>query len=463
MEDKKATLTFGGGIGEVGRSHALYEFGNHVLILDCGIKPRSPEEREKLKAQGEEDLIWSAPDYPDLGILDQKLKEGKEISALITHGHLDHIGGISKLIERGIPICLSNWTRRYFTTRYADSAFFPEGYFEKAKFITFPRDGHIFQFGDFMVKCFPVEHSIPDTFGVLIKVGGKNILHLTDFKFNGLHESRSVLENRLLEIKKECGEIDCLVMDVLNSDMDGFTPPEELVINNLEEIIKESQGRVFITFFSSNIQRFGEIMKVCKKLHRPVRVLGQGMRITHQEFLDSIDGNKRISRRQAGKSKARPFIGHSREVVLLAGCQGEDNSHIWKCLFGGWLDNNGKFRKSEVTISRKDTMAFSSRAIPGSEKSIYELIENIYRRTKKIILHEGESRKLELPFGVEERPVHFSGHEYRGGQQKVIEIIGPRMILPVHAEPEKIKLFTDFLGRDSERVIIPSLGKVISI
>ncbi len=440
-------ITSLGGAREVGRSCFLYEFHDYVLVIDCGIMPQSQEENG--------DSAWQAPIYPLLEIFDQKIGEGKKISALITHGHLDHIGAISELTKRGIIVRLSSRTRKFFVARYIDNLISQEE-LDKANLISFPDSGYTFQFGDFSVECFPMEHAIPGTVGVLIRVGGKNILHLTDFKFNGLNESRHVLEGKLLQIKKDCGKIDCPTMDVLNAEMSGLTPPEETVIRNIEEIIKTTPGRIFITFFSSNIQRFGEIMKVCRRLSRPVKVLGRGMRIARQEFLDA--GGYQTS----GKSWLRPF-SRANEVILLAGCQGEEDSYLWKALHGGRMSAEGRFIKSEIIMRRNDTVLDSSRGIPGTRKLKKALLEELYRRVRRVIVHEGESQKLQLSFGAEERFVHVSGHGHQGDILKAIEISGPEKIIPIHATPDKVKILTELLGADSKKLVELSVGDTFKI
>lgn len=446
-KDREVFLASLGGVGEVGRNCFLYESGNEILVIDCGIMPKNQSENG--------DSAWQAPIYPLLEILDQKIKEGKRITALITHPHLDHIGAVSELLKRGIIVRLSLKARKFFVARYLNNLISQEE-LDKANLISFPDSGYAFQFGDFSVECFPVEHSIPGSVAVLIRVGGKSILHLTDFKFNGLTETRHILESKLLQIKKDCGKIDCLAMDVLNAEMPGFTPPEELVIQNIEEIIKTNPGRIFITFFSSNIQRLGEVLKVCRKLGRPVRILGQGMKTSHQEFLDG-GGYSR-----AGKAWLNPF-SRANEVIISAGCQGEENSHLWKALQGGWINAEGRFIKSQVTMKRGDTVVDSSRGIPGTEKLKKALFEEIQQRAKRLILQEGESQKLQLPFRAEERFIHVSGHGHQGDILKAIEILDPEKIVPIHATSDKVKILTRLLGADSKKLVELSVGDTFKI
>ena len=453
---EKVLITPLGGVGEVGRNCFLYEYKDHALVIDCGIMPQ----KEENGAGG--DLLWENPHYPKLEILDEKIREGKKISALITHAHLDHIGAIAELIRRRIPIHISRFAQKFFVARYLDSFIFEED-IKIANLITLADGKSSFQFGDFSITCFPVPHSIPNTFGVSVKVGGKNILHLTDFKFQGLEEGRSFLENTLLDIKNDCGTIDALLLDTLNAEIPGYTPPERKVIQSLEEIISQTkQGKIFITFFSSNIQRMEEILKVCLRLNRPVRVLGQGMKTSRDEFCKINtykDRERKFTRERYGQ---RPYA-YPGEVILLAGSQGEESSHLWKALVGGWLGDNGRYHKSDTRIYSKDTIVLSSRCIPGNEKPVRELLEGISRRRAKIILHEGESRKLQLPFRVKEKFVHVSGHGYQGDQLRVIEIAAPKKIIPVHAERQKTEIFAGLLGDNSQKIIIPSLGETIII
>ncbi|PIQ92048.1 MAG: hypothetical protein COV69_03730 [Parcubacteria group bacterium CG11_big_fil_rev_8_21_14_0_20_39_14] len=446
-KDKEAFLTPLGGVGEVGRNCFLYEQGRDILVVDCGIMPRLPEGRELLEENG--DSAWKIPYLPKLEILDKKMK-GKDVNALITHAHLDHIGGIAELAKRRIPIRISSFAKRFFTTRNIENLF-PDSI--KPEFRAWFEQEYTFGQGNFYVDCFPLNHSIPGTFGIILKAGKKTIVHLTDFKFNGLEETRASFERTLQDIRKTCGKLDCLVLDVLNADMEGFTPPENQIVQNIQELIEDTpQGRIFITFFSSNIQRLEELLKVCKKLHRPVKVLGRGMRISLQEFLAAN-----------GEFQSSSGFGHPNEVVILAGCQGEKKSHIWRSLTGGWLTPEGRYIKADVRMMSGDTIIFSSRCIPGNEELVKNLLETLYRKKVKVVLHQGEKEKLGLPFPVKEKFIHVSGHGQQEDILRSIKILEPKVIVPAHATLDKVEILAGLLGFDAKKIANLSIGETLKI
>ena len=448
---KDLTLTPLGGVGEVGRSCFLYECHDNLLVVDCGIMPRSQEEKVKFELEGDEDPAWKIPHLPKLEVLD-RARKGKQVSAVITHAHLDHIGAIDELAKRRIPIRTSSFTKEFFTTRLLG-----ENDVSPA-FISYPEGGYCFQKGNFDVECFSVPHSIPGTLGVVLKAGKKTIVHLSDFKFNGLEESQSSFEKVLRGIRKDYGKIDCLALDVLNADMEGFTPPENQAIQTIQEIIQGTpRGRIFITFFSSNIQRLGEILKVCKKLHRSVRILGRGMK-TSRELLKTNGEDTHTNRKPWLKQPNYP-----NEVILLAGCQGEENSHIWRSLIGGWTTPDGKFVQSRARIEPNDTIIFSSRCIPGNEEPLKTLMDALHSRRARIILHQGEKEKIGLSFKVEEKFVHVSGHGQQGDILKVIEVLQPKKIVPVHATSDMTAIMAGLLGQDSKKLVDLLTGETLKI
>ena len=171
---KTISITPLGGVGFVGQNCFLYDDGgDYALLVDCGIKPQTYQER---KISGKEG--WG--ERPNLDILDAALKKGKRIAAIATHGHLDHIGAMGEIAKRGITIHLSEWTKSFFN-RYSEDMGIPDN----TKFNLAAGDSEITH-GSFRVKFIPLEHSIPGAFGLLIQANGKNIIHLTDFKFNGV-------------------------------------------------------------------------------------------------------------------------------------------------------------------------------------------------------------------------------------------------------------------------------------
>ncbi len=408
------SITFAGGANYPGHNCLICEDENSAVIIDCGIRPAGSD--------------WTYNPPPRLDILDEALRKGKKIIGVITHAHLDHIGAVRELLNRGIPVFISSESEP-FTRRYSDTLKIPQG----AQFQIYHKDNDL-EIGNLKISFFPVQHSIPGAHAVLIRCGEKSILHTGDFRMNGMENSLEKSRATFQEIKDKAGKIDCLILNVLNIEMEGFTPREQLALDSIEKIIEEANGRrVIITFFSSNIERMRGILKIAKKLHRTVGVSGRNM----------IDSYFQITGCKPRKDG---------DIMLITGSQGEDNSALARMV-------NGKHEF--LFPSRRDIAVFSSRDIPGNEEAIKRIAEGLHRLGIKVIMHHGEPKKLNLSFKPEEDMTHLSGHGSRGDQRDVVKITDPKMIVPFHALDVKRLMFKDVIG--GKRTELLEVGETLKI
>lgn len=410
---KKFEITPLGGVNVVGQNCFLYNTGKYGLVVDCGAMPP-----------------YSSYSPPDMAILDERMRNGVKMAAAITHGHLDHIGAIGELCQREIPIYLSQWSRNFVERNTKDL---------KGKFSIIPGKGNELTHGDLTVRFIPVEHSIPGTFGLLIRAGGKNILHLTDFKANGMDERTQQFEGVLWAIKQEVGTIHCLLLDVLNSELEGFTPPESLVIDELEKMMKEASGRLIISFFSSNLFRMKGIIEAASKLGKIV----------------GFAGGMAISFRQIAKYLIEPALEASVQdcdVLFVGGSQGEDNSGLARIAMG---------EHPYIYLKSGDRVAIAARCIPGNEEGVRDVLTRLNGRKVPITLHLGERDKIGLKFPVEERLIHVSGHESRKGLRQVVNVSNPKIIVPIHTPEERVNLFEEMVG--STKIKRLGVGETLKI
>lgn len=396
-----------GGVDYVGHNCFLYEYGNYAVVVDCGVRPQTYNERKEFEDEfGAPNPNWTNSP-PRLDILDEALEKRKKVIGVITHAHLDHIGAVRELALRKIPVHLSDISK-LFLDRY--DLKIPGG---AAFYLTGDT-----KCGNFDISFFPMPHSIPGNNAVLIRVGGKTILHLGDFKFNGMQDTRRQTSQIFREIRRQAGKIDCLTLDVLNIDVEGFTPPERLVLDSIEKIVKEASGRVIITFFASNTERMKGILNIAKSLHKTVGIAGWGMNASY-----SMIGGHGLQKNGG--------------ILLIGGSQGEENSGLTRMALG---------EHKYLQLFRRDTVVDSSRGIPGNEEAKRMNFERIHRIGSEIILHEGETAKLKLSFKPREMLVHVSGHEQKSGLLEAVEILQPEIIIPFHAPPDRIKLFKEMVG-----------------
>ena len=404
-----------GGASYIGHNCFLYKSGDSAVVVDCGIKPQTHEE-SKINPRDS----WAGDPPPRLDILDDLLKKGVNVVGVITHAHWDHIGAILELIKRGIPVYLSR-DSKLFAERYAENLRITA----EAKFHTF--DGNkTLKHGDLEISFIPLPHSIPGTHGVLIRRGdGKNILHLTDWKFNGMHDSIEEIRKLLQEIRSKAGDkIHCLTIDVLNVEMGGFTPPEQLVLDSVGKIVQEAKGRVIITFFASNLDRMRGIIDIAEFQCQTVGVAGWGMKTSY------------------GMLGKKFWPAQNGSILLIGGSQGEENSALARMARG---------EHQFLRISPRDTFVGLFRSIPGNEEAIRMTLSDINNAGAMIFLHQGEAKKLNLPFKAQEALLHVSGHSQWGDLSETVKILDPEIILPIHALEEKRIMFENFVGKNRVR------------
>ena len=416
------SITILGGAGCIGQNCILYTEKNYSVVVDCGIKPR--------KMEGAKVGCFGEPPTR-LDILDEVLNRGSNVIGIITHAHLDHIGAVAELGKRGIPIYLSHKSKAIMEKKYDDNLKIPVG----SELIEFYGISTL-RYGDFQIVLVPLPHSIPGAYAVLMRVGGKNILHLSDFKFNGVTNTVEETRQALRDIRDISGRIDCLILDVLNSELPGFTPPEQQVFDSMKKILERENGRVVATFFSSNLDRMNGILDVARALGRRVCLGGQGM----------IDSYALLQRR------GDFLVSTNWDLLLTSGSQGEATSGLVRMARG-----EHRF----VQLRDGDTVAFATRAIPGNEEEIRNELVGLHNRGVKIILHHGEAKKLGLDFAVEEMFLHSSGHEQLGGLLEPVGILEPEVIIPIHAPWDRVELFEQAVG--GERVRRIEVGETLEV
>jgi len=335
----------------------------------------------------------------------QQLIAGQKIAAaIVTHGHLDHWNHLNLL-----PTSLVFMSPLTFRLASRHAAW--EGDYRLVRALGRARrvspGEPILLDRDLPVKIetFLLPHSIPETMGLAIKGQRKRLVHLGDFKLNGV-ESKIKAETIaiLSQIAKE--PVDILSLNILNAHLEGFTPLEELAIEAITNIIARAKGRVIIACFSTNLERIQRLAEIAQLLRRQVNFFGAGMQ-NAKELLRSEEGET------ADPEKA---------VIFVTGCQAEENSVLWRIAQG----ENPPFE-----LQPTDTLIFSSRYISGNEKELHQLIVDLRPQVERVIVNGGEVAQLGLKdLDIEEAQVHISGHGNKEDLRLVLDILKPRQVLP---------------------------------
>jgi len=380
-----------GGLGEVGRNMMLLEYNGAILIIDMGF------------GFPEEDMPGIDFTIPNISYL--KGKEKNILGIIFTHGHYDHIGAIPYLIEQiGNPIMYTGpLTREIIIKRQEDFPSLPKLKIEQVK------DGSKIKLGPFNVEFFRQTHTIPDNLGLFIETPVGNILHSSDFKFDNhpLNEPSTNFE-KLKEFSKK--GVLLLMSDSTSAEEKGHSFSEKEISENLEEIIKNTSGRIIAATFSSLINRIQQIILLSEKYGRKVIIEGYSMK-TNVEISKML-GYIKTKKETIISAKNVNDYNDSKITILCTGAQGEGQAVLMRI-----ANREHRF----IGFKKEDTVIFSSSIIPGNERTVQTLKDDILRQGTKV-------------FHYKMMDIHAGGHARQDELKKMIEMIKPRFFIPIHGQ-----------------------------
>jgi ribonuclease J len=378
-----------GGLEEVGRNCMFLEYKNEIVVIDIGLQ--FPEE----ETPGIDYII------PNTQYLEKK--KGNIQAIILTHGHYDHIGALPHLLGRlgNPPIYATSITKAIIEKRQED---FPNS--PKMHVITVKNGDELKISNYFNAVFFGVPHTIPETTGVLMKTPIGNIVHFADFRidYSDADEPQGLAE---FEKIGKMG-VHTFMVDSTNAEKTGHSLSEKTVEKNLEEIFKQAEGRIIVATFASLLTRIAEIIKIAERLGRKVALNGYSMRTNVQiaEALGFIKAKEGaiIPVEEVNKHK------DNKVLVLSTGAQGESAAGLMKMITG---------EHRHLKIKPGDTFVLSSSVIPGNERSVQSVKDNLARQGA-IVFH---SNLVDI---------HSSGHAPKEDLKLVMKLIKPKFLVPVH-------------------------------
>jgi ribonuclease J len=378
-----------GGLEEVGRNCMFLEYKNEIVLIDVGLQ--FPEE----ETPGIDYII------PNTQYLESKKQNIQAI--ILTHGHYDHIGALPHLLARlgNPPIYATSITKAIIEKRQED---FPNS--PKMKVITVKNGDELKISEHFTAKFFGVPHTIPETTGILMKTPAGNVVHFADFRIdNDENGNPQGLEE--FEAIGKMG-VHSFMIDSTAAEKPGASISEKIVEKNLEEIFKTAEGRIIVATFASLLTRIGEIIKIAEKLGRKVALNGYSMKTNIQiaeslGFIKAKEGTI-ISIEEVAKYKDDKIL------ILSTGAQGESNAGLMKMI-------NGEHR--HIKIKPGDTLILSSSVIPGNERSVQSVKDNL-------------ARQGAIVYTSALVDIHSSGHAPKEDLKLVMKLIKPKFLIPVH-------------------------------
>ncbi len=378
-----------GGLEEIGRNCMFLEYKDEIVIIDVGLQ--FPEE----ETPGIDYII------PNIEYLEKKKQNIQAI--VLTHGHYDHIGALPHVLARlgNPPIYATSITKAIIEKRADD---FPNAPKMNVQIVKNGSDIKLSQ--NFGALFFGVPHTIPETTGVLMRTPIGNIVHFADFRLDYTDAGEPVGLEEFERIGKM--GVHTFMIDSTAAERPGHSVSEKTVERNLEEIFKAAEGRIVVATFASLLTRIAEIIKIAERLGRKVALNGYSMKTNVAiaqalGFVKAKEGTL-IAVEEVNKMKDNKIL------ILSTGAQGESNAGLMKMI-------NGEHR--HIKIKAGDTFVLSSSVIPGNERSVQTVKDNLARQGA-IVYHSALV------------DIHSSGHAPQGDLALVMKLINPKFLVPVH-------------------------------
>lgn len=411
-----------GGVEEIGRNMTMVEMNDQIVVIDAGI--------------GFADEENPGIDYmvPNTRYLEENKHKVKAL--LVTHGHLDHIGGIPYIMDRigNPPIYTREFGALLIKAKAED---FP-GLKLDIKVIE-KDDGSIPISPDFKVRFFGLTHSIPDSTGIILETPYGDIVSTGDVRVDnrdGVPLPKEFEQYAFFKDRK----VLLMTMDSTGITAPGWSYSEQEVIENIDKIIKEAPGRIVIATFASQMERIIEFINSAKKYGKYVAIEGRSMRtnvgIAEQLKLTTFD-------HIIPAEEVQDYPPH-KVVIITTGGQGEE--------FSGLMRISNHTHK-HLRLQPNDTIVLSSSVIPGNEVAVDKLKDNLYRANARVITYI-------------DNVVHASGHGKRGELEWIHKQIDYKYFMPIHGHHHRLKMHVELavgLGHKIENTVVPDNGSIIEI
>ncbi len=422
-EPKPIKISFLGGLNEVGKNMTLFEYGEDMFLVDCGL------------AFPDQDMLGVDLVLPDFTYVERNADRIRGI--VITHGHEDHIGGLPYLLKvLNVPVYGTNLTIGLIQGKLRE-----HGLLNSAT-LNVIKPGDVITLGGFTVEAIHVNHSIPDALGLAIRCEGGTVVHTGDFKIDTTPIDGGMMDlGRLAEIGQE--GVLCLMSDSTNAERPGFTESERKVGESFETLFRKAgNNRIIVATFSSNIHRVQQIMNVAESLGRKVALVGRSLEnvvniSAELGYLNIPDGIvidiNMINRYPADKL-----------VIITTGSQGEPMSALTRMAFSD---------HRKVEIHPNDYVIISATPIPGNEKTVSRVVNELMKLGADVVYERMYD-------------VHVSGHACQEELKMIMGIVKPKYFIPVHGELKHLRKHAGLalnVGIPKENILIADNGRVAEI
>ena len=412
-----------GGVEEIGKNMTAIQYKDDIIVVDVGIQ-------------------FSTEDTPGIDYLlpnTKYLEDNKEKirAVVITHGHLDHIGGLPYIMDRigNPPIYTREFAALLIKKRFTEFPNIPELNLK----IVEKDDGALPIGKNLKVRFFGLTHSIPDSTGVIIETPYGDVIFTGDVRVdndNGVPSEKEVAQYAIFKNRK----ILLLAMDSTGIDKPGWAMSETHILQNIDKIVATVPGRIIIATFASQVERIIEFLNIAKKYGKKVVIEGRSMKVNVEiiKHLKLADVKHIVPLEEVEKHPPHKIM------MLATGAQGEE--------FAALMRMSNKSHKY-IRLNKTDTIILSSSVIPGNERSVTTLKDNLFRHDCRIITYLDSD-------------VHTSGHGKRGELEWIHKQIPYKFFMPVHGHHFMLKMHAELAiaqGQPRENVVVPDNGSVVEI
>lgn len=413
-----------GGIGEVGKNITLLEYGDDIIIIDCGL------------GFPDDDMLGIDLVIPDITYLEKNCEKVRAI--FLTHGHEDHIGAIPYMLRSiNVPIYGTRLTLGILKNKLE------EHHLEKITQLNCIEAGSVTKAGVFSLEAIRVNHSIADSVAYSISTPVGTVIFSGDFKID-----ITPIDGEMTDLTRfgELGKKGVLALfcESTNAERQGFTPSERIVGDSLDTIFANTEKRVTIATFSSNVHRVQQIINASQKFGRKIAVTGRSMisvikAATELGYMKIPEG---IFIGLEEMKRYRP----SELTLITTGSQGEPMSALYRMTFS-------EHERVKVNLGHDDLVVISATPIPGNEKLVSGIINELLRKGVEVVYNQVAD-------------VHVSGHACQEEIKLLTALVKPRFFVPMHGEYKHLtsnKALARQVGIPEENIILPETGKMIEL
>lgn len=418
----KVKIIFLGGVDGIGMNCTAFEYENDILLVDCGV------------AFPEDDMLGVDLVVPDFSYLEKNAEKMRGL--LITHGHEDHIGAVPYLLKKfnNLPVFAARLTLGMLELKLQEHNIRNPKLYEV-------HAGDSVDLGVFNAEFINVNHSMPDACAICITTPCGRILHTGDFKVDYTPVGEKPIDlPRIAELGRK--GIKLLLADSTNAERAGYTPSESSLADSFDRIFNNESRRVVIATFSSNVHRVQQIINASVKHERRVAISGRSM----QNFVNAAIKLGYLDVPEGTMMDLNDVRKYPPETVTIVttGSQGEPMSALYRMAFG---------EHNQVSLGSNDLVVLSSSAIPGNEKLITKIINELFKRGTEVITYSNYD-------------VHVSGHACREELKLIHSLTAPEFFMPVHGEYKHLIAHAGIareMGMSESKIIIPEIGRVIEM